>query len=184
MAISSASFNERLERIEAESRRSKGMITLHVGEQELHVRSLGALQKPAGRGLTLLRNALFPLGFVAAFALGMLSVAVSTAVRMQVSVVPSAQDIAQAGDAPMLLGGFIALATSLGFAQVFRLNSKIYSGAQLAGVIAGISLLHNLAFWQPELSALLFSPDWVALQEQIAEPDSLMFRGLIVPLRG
>lgn len=184
MAISSASFNERLARIDAESRRSKGMITLHVGDQELRVRSVGKLQKPTSRGLTLLRNALFPFGFVAAFGLGMLSVAVSTAVRMQVTVVPSAQELAQAGDAPMILGAFIALATSFGFAQIFRLNSKVFTGAQSLGVIAGIGLLHNLAFWQPELSALLFSPDWVTLQAQVAQPDSLMLHGLIVPLHG
>lgn len=184
MAISSASFNERLARIEAETRRSKGMITLHVGDQELRVRSIGAHKMPVRRGAMLLRNALFPFGFVAAFGLGMFSVAVSTAVRMQVTVMPSAQELAQAGDAPMILGAFIALATSMGFAQIFRLNSKAFSMAQTLGVIAGIGLLHNLAFWQPDLSALMFSPDWVALQEQVAQPDSLMLRGLVVPLHG
>lgn len=184
MAISSASFNERLARIEAESRRSKGMITLHVGDQEVRVQAVGQLKKPEKRSRTLLRNALFPIGFVAAFVLGMLSVAISTAVRMQLVAVPSAQELAQAGDAPMIIGGVIALATSFGLAQIVRLNSKLFGAAQTVGVIAGISLLHNLAFWEPELSAQLFSPEWVALQEHTTQPDSLIFRGVIVPLQG
>lgn len=183
MTVSATSFNERLARIEAQHGRTKGRVVLHVGSEEVLVRSLSALGKATKPHRTFLANALYPIGFVAAFGLGMVSVVVSTAVKLRMMPLPSAEELRTAGDSPMILGAIVAIATSLGLAQLLRLNSKVLSSAQTAGVLAAIMTLHNVAFWDPDLAAQLFTPDWVKLQEQVAVPDSLIFRGIVVPFK-
>lgn len=184
MTISTASFNDRLARIEAQQRATKGKFVLHVGEKEVLVRSLESTRKPQSRARTLLGNALFPLAFVGAFALGILAVVVSNIVRFQLMGVPGAAQLQSAGDAPMILGVVVSMAASMGLAEMFRLNSKVFTPAQSMGVMAGVTMLHNLAFWAPDLAAKAFTADWVALQQQIAAPNSLIFRGVIFPLFG
>jgi len=186
MTISTTSFNERLARIEAHQRQCKGKVTLHIGEREVQVRSGSPIweMKPQSRGGALVRNVLYPVSFVGAFVLGVISVVVSSAVRFHFAAVPTAEQLNAAGDSQMILGGIIAMIASMGFAMLFRLNSRVLTPAQSAGVLAGVSTLHNLAFWVPDLATQLFTPDWVALQQQIAMPDSLIFRGLIVPFGG
>jgi hypothetical protein len=176
-------FDARLARIAHGKQYAAGHMRLHVGEREVLVRSLRDLQPGEAKARSVLRNAAYPLSFVAAFGVGMLSLAVSTAVRMALAP-PSMQALQTPGDQTQLIGGVIAIATSFGIAQLFRLNSKELGAAQTAGVFAALMTLHNIAFWQPELAAKVFTPAWVEAQQRGAVPDSLMFRGLVVPFHG
>jgi len=177
-----ANFNERLNRIAQNKAASTGRMRLHVGDREVLVRSLDSLKPRETPVIGMIRNLSHVMSFVLAFGLGMLTYAVSTAVRMQLTD-PTAKDPISAGFASNeLLGGFLALAISLGLAQVFRLSSRTLSAAQTAGVFVAIVSLHNLAFWTPELASILFTPNWVETNHASAVPNSLIYRGLVVPL--
>lgn len=178
MAVSTTQLSERLARIEASRARNAGKIALHVGEAEVYVTSLEALRPREGGARRLMRNALYPLSFVAAFAVGAASLPISTAVRARIVPYPSVAE-APAGDAPMIVAMVLGLMVSLVLAQALRFRAKELATAQAAGVWAAFCTLHNLAFWLPDLSALLFTPEWVALQQHMTLPGTAMFRGLV-----
>ncbi|PYF12970.1 hypothetical protein C8J30_101354 [Rhodobacter viridis] len=177
-----ANFNARLDRIAQNKAAATGRIRLHVGDQEVFVRSLESLKPRETIAVGLLRNLAHLISFVLAFGLGMLAYALSTAARMQLTD-PTAKDPILAGfESNELLGGLLALAISLGLAQVFRLSSRTLGAAQTAGVFAAIVSLHNLAFWTPELASMVFTPNWVETKHASAVPNSLIYRSLVVPL--
>lgn len=177
MTISTASFSERLNRIERERARFKGQLTLHVGDQELHVQTLeqiGAradVQVPA-------RPAFLSLRVMAAVLLGLLAVPLSVAIRARVFALPGEK--AQAlSDPQMILGIGAALLVSVVLAQILRLRATPLIAAQGLGVVAGVGTLHNLAFAAPALAAQVISPDWVAAQQAWTEPGTLILHGTV-----
>lgn len=178
MTVSTTNFSDRLARIERTRASHAGSFALHVGEAEVYVKSLEALRPREGGARRLMRNALYPLSFVMAFGLGALALPISTAIRARLVPFPAAAE-APTGDAPLILAMVLGMMVSFVLTQAFRLRAKELTLAQSAGVWAALCLMHNLAFWLPDLSAMLFTPEWVALQTQIAQPDTFMFRGLI-----
>lgn len=178
MSVSTTNFSERLARIETSRSRHAGTIALHVGEREVYVRSLESMRVRESLGKRILGNALYPLSFIFAFAVGAMALPISVAIRARVSPFPAAVDAAT-GDAPLIVSMVLGMMTSVVLSQLFRMRAKELATAQAVGVWAAVSLMHNLAFWMPDLSSLLFTPEWVALQTHIAMPDSFMFRGLV-----
>lgn len=178
MSVSTTNFSDRLARIEQTRLRHAGTIALHVGDQEVYVRSLEALKPRESAGSRILHNILYPLSFVIAFAIGAVSLPISVAIRARIVAFPGVEEAAT-GDAPLLLALALGMMTSFVLSQAFRLGSKELATAQAIGVWAAVCTLHNLAFWMPDLSALVFTPEWVSLQTHLATPDTIMFRGLV-----
>lgn len=175
MTISTASFTERLQRIECEKTRAKGKMTLYVGERELHVRGLDELVTQHGTQASGPR-AISPLRLMLALGLGCLAVPVSVALRARFFPLPG--DKAQAlSDPQMILAIGAALLVSVILAQIVRLRAAPLIAAQGVGVVAGVGTVHNLAFAAPALAAQAISPDWVAAQQAWTEPGTLILHG-------
>lgn len=177
MSISSASFNERLLRIEAERRRTKGRVVLHVGAEEVMVRSLDDL---AGKNAAQLRKHGSLLRFPFALAIGALAFAASVALRARFLPLPAPKDVL--ADMPWLIGLGLGLALALVVGPLLGLRGmRNWSGLAL-GVVLASATLHNLAFWAPDKASLAFTPDWVHLQQVATAPDSIVFRAQIYVL--
>lgn len=181
MTVSSASFNERLARIEASKGRAKGAMVLHVGEEALRVRSLRSLRPRKSIAKRVAGLCSGPLRLVAALGLGATAFVVVTVIKTIFFSVPSAQEWSSQTDASYLLAVAAAVCMSMLVAQIFQLNSAQLGAVQVLGVIAAMLTLHNLAFWHPDLCKRLFSPEWVLLQQAVAQPDTLMYRGFVLP---
>ncbi len=177
MAISTASFNERLQRIEAGQQRNKGRMVLHVGEAELKVRTLDDLRLP-GRDKAAPRGS--ALVFAVALVLGGLAYAVSAALRARFFPMPAPE--ALLADLPWATGlGFgLVMAALLG--PLFGLRGRSNWAGLALGVVLASACLHNLAFWAPAQAELAFTSDWVNLHQAATEPGSLMFRAQLFTL--
>lgn len=175
MTISSASFNERLRRIEKSQ--AGGKMVLHVGDSEWSVKSLDDITKKkmlveAPKARLSVGKMIWALIFGAAAVIG------GTALRNHLMPLEAG---AQLDDMHFLISGAFAFALSFVLAQVFRLRSKVLIVLQVLAIVAGLSTLHNLAFWQPALSAQAFSVEWVELQRAQAVENSVMFRDTVIP---
>ncbi len=178
MAVSTTTFNERLRRIEAERARAKGRILLHVGGEEIAVRSLAEIapeicgEKPRRLG---------GLKAVLAFALGTLAVALAVALKVRFMPV-SVEQALSFGEGQTVV--MLALGAGLSFVLTFAfgLRGGAAMTGQMLGVVLAVSALHNLAFWAPGAAEMLFTKDWVEVQRVSAVPDSLIFRGVVYTL--
>ena len=77
-----------------------------------------------------------------------------------------------------------ACATMLSFLLFLFLPFKgiRYRLAQVAGVVVAISMMHNAVHAAPSLFSLVFSPDWTARVTAATEPNTVYFRGEVIPL--
>lgn len=174
MTMSSASFNERLRRIEKSQ--AGGKMVLHVGDSEWSVKSLDDITKKIAVEAPKARLSLGKMIWALLF--GAVAVIGGTAMRNHLMPLEAG---AQLDDMHFLISGAFAFALSFVLAQVFRLRSKVLIVLQVLAIVAGLSTLHNLAFWQPALSAQAFSVEWVELQRAQAVENSVMFRDTVIP---
>lgn len=177
MTISTASFNERLDRIERERQRHKGRIVLHVGADEVMVKTLEDMsvkmqgaKRTKTSGLVLMIAGVF----------GVLAFAASVALRARFLPLPAPEHVL--GDVPMAIGIGLGLIVASVLGPLLGLRGTPAWIAQAAGVIFAAATLHNLAFWVPEEASLAFTADWVQLQQTATAPDSIVFREKIFAL--
>lgn len=170
MTISTASFNDRLARIEKSHVKSKGKITLHVGDQEMRVRAdsamlRGAIAEPK-------RSRLRVLAVLPALMTGMAGFALMTGLKMRF-LTSELADALGPSPALALFGAAVFLALMIGL--VLRMFSVRLMLWQVIGAAIALVSLHNLAFWQPGLSSVAFTPDWVEQQTAAMEPRTLAY---------
>lgn len=69
------------------------------------------------------------------------------------------------------------------FARLFfSLTAKTHFVLSIAGLVAAMSLMHNLVHIAPEPWAMVFSNGWVNEMRATAAPGTLHFRGTTIPL--
>ena len=124
-------------------------------------------------------NIRYPLSFVGAFALGMLSVVLS---RMASSNMVGTPD--PNGDLEMLFIGEGVLAFLIAFflRMAFSMSSKELMAAKAIGVFVMLCTMHNLVHMAPGLWAIINTPDWVEFVLMTTEPNSILFRGITFTL--
>ncbi|TMV92977.1 hypothetical protein FGG78_06750 [Thioclava sp. BHET1] len=170
MSLASTNFSERLARIEKTSARGKSGVVLHVGDQELRVRSLEALRRSQTKTVCAPR-AIHPLAFPVAIVIGMAGAALSVALRARF-MTPELTAMIQDYSGISAFGAALVLAMVLG--AMLRLSAMRLVLWQALGVMLALASLHNLAFWRPELSAQVFTPHWVAQQMAGQNPRTLV----------
>ena len=171
MTISTTSFNERLSRIERERARTKGRVVLHVGAEEVLVRSVeefAGVRAPAPHGTV------SALAVALCVTLGVVSYAASVALRARFLSLPEAGQVLS--DRAMLIGVGCGLVLAVALGLVLRLRGTGLWAAQLSGVVLAAMMLHNLAFWAPDQARLAFTSRWVESTQAATAPASLVFR--------
>lgn len=178
MAISNTSFSERLARINQRKVLLETRRILHVGEQEVDA-GARAHGKRARRLRALAGNLGYLLGVIGAFLLGVIALPIGLFVRNIFNPLGtnSTLDLGY-----LLLSGAISLVIAFVLAEMFRITKGIHKTAQTIGVFLAFSLVHNLAWWFPVTSTLVFGEGWVQMQLYTTEPGTLKFRGLEIPL--
>lgn len=139
-----------------------------IVEEKIAQKPVRAKSSRISRGF---HNALYPLSVIAAFFVGVLSILIVRHVRFHLLGEIDAQSWTFVGDILIAMGGTWAIM------QLLRFNDKVYKAAQTLGVFFAFLTMHNLAFWAPNVMSFLFSPDWVAWQQENAQPNSLYWRG-------
>jgi hypothetical protein len=81
-------------------------------------------------------------------------------------------------DVVLVANGLCAVAIAVLIGQLLRLSGLSHLTAQSLGVIAALCLMHNIVHQAPEISDMLFSPQWTAQIVSSTEPLSLQFRDL------
>lgn len=177
MVQGNASFNARLSRIAQNNAASTGRMRLHVGEREMLVRSVQSVHPNPSRVRRGLKNLLYLLCFPGAFAVGAIAFVVVMVVR--VKLLPSSEigimDLEGMFNDLICAGGAFLVSVVVG--SKIRLKSPDLAAAQSAGTLLMMCTLHNLAFWEPQLAASLFSKTWVEVQKQTNMPNTLAYRG-------
>lgn len=124
-------------------------------------------------------NLLQPLSFPWALVLGAASIVLAKYVFYHANDLPKSGH--NADMAMMLELGFGALALTL-CALAFKMNSKTHLACKMAGLVGTHLALHNIVHLYPANWASLFSREWVAWILSTTEPNSILFRGLSIPL--
>ena len=119
-------------------------------------------------------NIKYPLSFIKAAALGMLGAFFGKYVAITMLSGSGSMEFDMLGYY-MELG--IAFAAALMVKEIFRVQGAHLRKAQFIGVIFMVGMVHNFAFWMPNVIGKIYSPEWVERTVQTAEPDSFMFRG-------
>lgn len=178
MAISNTSFAERLQRIDQRKDLRETRLMLHVGNQEVDA-GARAPRKRITRSRELLGNLGYVLSFVGAFCLGVIALPIGLFVRN--TLAPMGAD-AEFDLGYLALSGVISLVIAFVLAEMFRITKGLHKTAQTIGIFLAISLIHNLAWWFPITSTILFGEGWVQMQIYNTEPNTLKFRELEIPL--
>ena len=172
----SEDFSARMERVI--QKREAGTITLHGAEQyEFHRPSHGRAVpvERAGRAtlhlypLTMLLSPALGAGAVGAVAVGMFRI-VGEPATMRMSDMDLAWTIG------------LGLALAMVLQSVLRLKSAGHTVMLLVGVVAMAIGQHNLHHWFPEVTAQIFSMDYVAQVRSETPVNSLQFRGSFIEL--
>ncbi|AQS48287.1 MULTISPECIES: hypothetical protein [Thioclava] len=170
MTISSASFNDRLARIEKTRKSAKGRIQLHIGDQEAWVTNDSAMLRRVIAKPRHSRLAVFKV--LPALMVGAIGMMIVTALKMRFLTPELAEKV---GSNPDLVLVVAAVLTAFGLGMVLRLASVKLMAVQLLGVALAFVGLHNIAFWEPDMAALAFTPDWVEQQTAQFEPRTLRY---------
>ena len=126
---------------------------------------------------TLAGRLAYPLSFVVAFLMGVLSVFIG---RFAFAHLGGAM---QDGDAMTLYMIDLALAGAMAFAINVALKSgeKEKVAVSMAGVFACVSLMHNLIWMFPDAAALVYGDAWVESLMRRSLPNSFFFQGEYIP---
>lgn len=117
----------------------------------------------------------YPISFVAAFGLGLLSLAIVRLVRAQYFTTFGAEG----SDALIMFDWIAAASVGLLIREVFRIRDRMYLPANNAGVFIGIVSMHNVLWWAPKLSVSLFGAEYAEHIWATTVPNSIIFRGLV-----
>ena len=136
-----------------------------------------ALQKQRGRKRHPGKSGLIkvPLAFVS----GAASFMVAEYATFRLGELPK-----ELSDPDYILGGetALALAVFLIVRLIFELTGKMYFLLGLTGLVASITMMHNLVHMAPEIWAMAFSQEWVSELQSSTEPNTAMFRDIVIPL--
>lgn len=127
------------------------------------------------RSLGIVGNLFYPLTIVFAFALGMVSVVLGRLARYHAAGADNPEL-----DVDMLLAMDVGMAAMVAFAlrMMFNLDSKVHMSAKTAGIMVMVATMHNAVHAYPEMTALVFSEDYVAQTIEFTEPKTVIFRGM------
>ncbi len=120
-------------------------------------------------------NIWYPMQFVAAFLLGMVTVFVARYIRFHLGMGGVTGEDA---GLYMVMDGAISFAVGIILWGFFRLEGKEFKAVQTAGVIAMVVTMHNLVHWYPDQFSVVFSPDWTREVIVGTEPNSFLYRGV------
>lgn len=152
--------------------------TIFVGVDEAYYIPTRDRPKPRAAG-SLLVNLAYPLSFVLAICLGLISDAAGRLLRF--GLMPQLRPEAAS---EMLINAGLGLAIGLLLAILCRLKTTQHRVLLVIGVLVGGMTFHNLVHAAPRLFDLLFSPLWVAEVLRSTEPHSLLLRGISFVLKG
>lgn len=178
MAISNTSFAERLQRLDQRKDLHETRLVFHVGNQEVDA-GARAPRKRITRSREIAGNFAYLMSIVGAFALGAIALVVGLFVRN--TLAPMGAD-AEFDLGYLALSGVISLVIAFVLAEMFRITKGVHKTAQTIGIFIAISLIHNLAWWFPVTSTILFGEGWVQMQLLNTEPDTFKFRELVIAL--
>ncbi len=120
-------------------------------------------------------NIKYPLSFVGAFLIGMVSVFIARFVRFHTTGGGLTDELG--GELFLILDGAMALAIGFALRMAFNIHGKEHVMAKTAGILALGTTMHNLVHMQPELWAAMFSPEWVEEVTYFTDPNTIIFRG-------
>jgi len=176
MSLASTNFSDRLSRIESSQKRLKGGVVLHVGDNEMRVRSVSELRRAVAQEKT--TTGFRPFAFLGATVLGTFGVVVALALRERIL---TPQIAALINNHPQLAVFGAALLSAMIVGFFLRLTSVKLLAFQIAGILLTMATLHNLAFWQPQIAAQVFSRDWVAHQTATHAARTVIFGQTTIP---
>lgn len=172
----SEDFSARMERVM--QKREAGTITLHGAEQyEFHRPSHGrvvAVERPVRATIHL-----YPLTLLLSLGLGAAAVGAVAVGMFRIAGQPSTMLMSDM-DLAWTIGLGLALAMVL--QSLLRLKSAGHTVMLLVGVVAMALGQHNLHHWFPEVTAQIFSMDYVAQVRTETPVNSLQFRGSFIDL--
>jgi hypothetical protein len=152
--------------------------TIFVGIDEAYY--IPPRDKPKSKAPgSVLVNLAYPLGFVLAVSLGLLSDAVGRLLRFE--LMPQLRPEAAT---EMLINAGLGLIVGILLANLCRLKTPRHRLLLVVGVLVGGMSFHNLVHAAPQIFDRLFSPIWVAEVLRTTEPHSLLFRGISFVLKG
>lgn len=165
-------FAARLARIEAGGENTRH--TMFVGMDEkltlspeqagsLYVEQLVAPKKSAKPLISV----------IVALMLGILGVFLGSYAEFYVLGLPTELD----ADTMLVIEAALAMCIAFGLGQAFRLSSMLHLGANAAGVLAAICLMHNVVHLYPDLFARVFAPEWTEQVISTTELHTVVFRG-------
>lgn len=120
-------------------------------------------------------NIKYPLSFVGAFFIGVISVFVARFVRFTTS---GGGLTGEEADLLLMMDGAMALAIGFALRMAFGIEgNKELVAAKTAGITAMAAIMHNAVHAWPAVWAAMFSPEWVDEVVMFTEPSTILLGG-------
>lgn len=123
-------------------------------------------------------NIRFPLAITGAFLVAILGVFLARYARFHVI----GGDPAAMSDVSLLIEAGLAAGIGFVFRSAMKFETKEFMTANAAGIIVAVCTLHNLVHWFPNVYDNLFSPEYTDMVILMTDSNSLLIRGVSVPL--
>ncbi len=132
-------------------------------------------RKRPSRWREIMGNTLYPLSIIFAFILGMIAVLVGRLARYHIGGADN-PDL----DVDILLAMDVGMAAMVAFAlrMMFSLESKVHMSAKTMGIMATVATMHNAVHIYPEMTAIIFSEEYVKHTLEYTNPNTVIFRGM------
>ena len=166
-------FAARVARIEKNVAGSRQL--LFVGVDEVYSMPRRDRKPKPKRGGVLLGRAVYPVGLVAAVALGALSHALGQIARFHVQGLP---DLKSNPDTEMLVQVGVGVVIAMVLGYLLQMNGRRFLLLSSVGVILGVLVLHNAVHLWPGHFATVTSDPWVDQVIGHSKAASLMWRGI------
>lgn len=135
-------------------------------------------QKPKVRGDSLLRRLMYPLGFIAAFALGIGAVFLSRFVQYRLVGLPGQAQ----GSASDIIGFVIAGGAVFLISFLVKGNGKEFASVSAVAMLMTTFTFHNAVWAYPGWFENVYGPEWVDFIQDITEPSSIQLFTMAIKL--
>ena len=136
-------------------------------------------QRAAQNGPEWIENAKYPLSFVVAFLVGAISILIARYVSSVMVGVPQADaDM----DTQMIIDGVLAGVIVWFLRMAIKSDDKEMLAAQSVGIWVALTMMHNLVHLVPDMWAVIYGADWVAMILETTSPSSIRIGSNEIPL--
>ncbi|TCM75420.1 hypothetical protein [Rhodovulum steppense] len=175
MVVSDTSFSARIARIEA----NRGLEAAPRNDAPPVLSGRGRNRRRSGLHMLVL-NGREPLRIAVVFLIGVISAGMALSAAVNFGPVMPFQTMSWG---MWIVAGVGGLLIALALGHLFQLGASSGSSitaAKLIGVGVGLSGMHNLAHWTPELATTLFGGKWVLAQLAQTEVNSLVLMAFTI----